>query len=197
MADHSELNDIKARDIALLQARIANPTASSRELSEILENEYDISLSHNRVNAVLREMEENDLFRKTVVPRRSLFQHYLFRIGFHYPNFKNHWRECHEDLVTDPHVLMFFNADSKYRWQLITQFRTTGKMDTWVNTFLEEHGEIIDQFDMTSLHNLHKFQTDAAIFDEMLSETTEGREYLERRGALETDVNVESESEAD
>ena len=197
MDDATELIDIEPRDIALLQARIANPTASSRKLSDILEGEYGISLSHNRINSLLREMEQKDLFRRTVIPRRSIFQHYLFRIGFHYPNFKDHWKECRETLIDDPHVLMFFNADSEYRWQLITQFQTTKKMDRWVTDFLEKHGEMIDSFDMTSIHNLHKFQTDAAIFDEILSGTEEGREYLEEREFLDDDMDTGEKSEDD
>lgn len=197
MDDTTELVDIGPRDIALLQARIANPTASSRKLSDILGEEYGISLSHNRVNSLLREMEEKDLFRKTVVPRRSIFQHYLFRIGFHYPNFEDHWKECHETLTNDPHVLMFFNADSKYRWQLITQFQTTKKMDRWVTDFLEKHGKLIDSFDTTSIHNLYKFQTDAAIFDEILSGTEEGRKYLAEREFLDGDMDEGEKSEGD
>lgn len=197
MDDTTELVDIGPRDIALLQARIANPTASSRELSDILGEEYDISLSHNRVNSLLREMEQKDLFRKTVVPRRSIFRHYLFRIGFHYPNFKDYWKDCHETLINDPHVLMFFNADSKYRWQLITQFQTTNKMDRWVTDFLEKHGEIIDSFDTTSIHTLHKFQTDAAIFDEILAGTEKGREYLAGREFLDGDMDAGEKSEDD
>ncbi|MDQ2052915.1 helix-turn-helix domain-containing protein [Natronolimnohabitans sp. A-GB9] len=185
MGDESD--DIKPRDIALLQARVANPTASSRELSDLLDEEYDIHLSHNHVNTLLREMQSDDLFRKTVIPRRTLFQHYIFRIGFHYPNFKENWEDCHEMLVEDPHVLMFFNADSKYRWQLITQFRTNEQMDNWVTAFFEEHGELIDEFETTSIHHLHKFKTDAAIFDDMLSETEEGRGYLENRNGPSSD----------
>jgi hypothetical protein len=197
MDDTTELIDIEPRDIALLQARIANPTASSRKLSEILREEYGISLSHNRINSLLKEMEQQDLFRKTVVPRRSIFQHYLFRIGFHYPNFKDNWKECHESLINDPHVLMFFNADSEYRWQLIAQFQTTEKMDGWVIEFLEEHGEIIDSFDTISIHDLHKFKTDAAIFDEILSETEEGREYLAEGEPLYDDADIGEQSEVD
>ncbi|RLM53935.1 helix-turn-helix domain-containing protein [Halobellus sp. Atlit-31R] len=186
------LADIGARDLILLQARIANPTASSRELSEILSEEYDISLSHNHVNTLLREMETDGLFRKTVVPRRTLFKHYVFRIAFHYPNFKEHWEDCYDTLVDDPHVLMFFNADHKYRWQLITQFRSTEQMDEWVTTFFEDHGDVIDEFETTSVHNLHKFKTDAAIFDDLISETEGGQEYLERRGDFDPDAGTDS-----
>jgi DNA-binding Lrp family transcriptional regulator len=175
------LTEIDARDLILLQARISNPTASSRELSEILDEEYDISLSHNHVNTLLREMESEGLFRKTVVPRRTLFKHYVFRIAFHYPNFEDHWEDCYEALVDDPHVLMFFNADDKYRWQLITQFRSTDQMDEWVTDFFEAHGAVIDEFETTSVHNLHKFSTDAAIFDDLISETEAGQQYLDKR----------------
>jgi hypothetical protein len=185
------LNDIEPRDLALLQARIANPTASSRELSEILSEEYDISLSHNHVNNLLKEMQDDDMFRKTVVPRRTLFQHYLFRIGFHYPNFEEHWRDCYETLLNDAHVLMFFNADSKYRWQFITQFKSTEQMDKWVTEFSEKHGEVIDELTTTSIHNLHKFETDATILDDMLSETEEGKAYLEARGDLEDEAEAD------
>ena len=186
------LAEIGPRDLILLQARIANPTASSRELSEILKEEYGISLSHNHVNTLLREMETDGLFRKTVVPRRTLFKHYVFRIAFHYPNFRDHWEDCYDTLVEDPHVLMFFNADHKYRWQLITQFRSTEQMDEWVTSFFEDHGEVIDEFETTSVHNLHKFKTDAAIFDDLISETEEGREYLERRGALDSEAGADA-----
>jgi len=178
MTDNA-LTDFDARDFILLQARIANPTASSRELSDILDETYGISLSHNHVNTLLREMETEGLFRKTVVPRRTLFKHYVFRIAFHYPNYKEHWEECYDTLVNDPHVLMFFNADDKYRWQLIAQFRSTEQMDEWVTEFFEEHGSVIDEFETTSVHNLHKFKTDAAIFDDLIAESEEGREYLE------------------
>ena len=185
------LDDTDARDLIILQTRIANPTASSRELSEILEEESGISLSHNRVNTLLREMETAGLFRRAAIPRRTLFEHYVFRIAFHYPSYRNHWEDCYDTLVEDPHVLMFFDADHSYRWQLITQFRGTEQMDEWVTAFFEDHGDVIDEFETTTVHNLHKFKTDAAIFDDLIAETEEGREYLERRDELDTETRAD------
>ena len=170
--------DVSPRDLAILKARVANPTASSRELSELLEDRYGIGLSHNRINEILRGLAEDGLFRETMIPDESLFQHYLFRIAFFYPNFEEHWEDCYYDLVEDPHVLMFFNADSHYHWQFIAQFRSNDQMERWVHDFFKRNGELIAQFHNTMLHNVHKFRTDAEIFDDILEESPEGREYL-------------------
>jgi len=170
--------EISPRDLVILKVRVDNPTASTRELSEILDAEYDISLSHNRINEILREMGEEGVFRETMIPDEELFTHYLFRIAFYYPNFAEEWEDCYWALVQDPHVLMFFNADGHFHWQLVTQFRTSDQMQRWVHEFFKAYGDLIAQFDNTMLHNVHKFQTDAAIFDDILAETKEGRGYL-------------------
>ncbi|MFB6354665.1 MAG: helix-turn-helix domain-containing protein [Halobacteriales archaeon] len=172
--------DLSPRDVAILKARVANPTASSRELSDVLEDRYGISLSHNRINEILRGLAEEGLYRETTIPDESLFRHYLFRVAFFYPNFEAHWEACYWDLIEDPHVLMFFNADSHYHWHFITQFRSNEQMQRWVHDFFKRHGELIAQFHNTMLHNVHKFRTDAEIFDDLLAETPEGQEYLDR-----------------
>lgn len=173
---------IPPRDIVILKVRVANPTASTRELSNILDEEYDITLSHNRINEILRRMAEDDVFRETILPNQELFQHYLFQIAFHYPNFAEHWEDCYWELVEDPHILMFFNADSHYLWHIIAQFRTNDQMGRWVHQFFKRHGELIGNFSNTMLHNIHKFQTDAEIFDDILQETEEGIRYLDEQG---------------
>jgi hypothetical protein len=178
MVSRDPPDDVSPRDLAILKARVANPTASSRELSELLEIRYDISLSHNRINEILRGLAEDGLYRETVLPDESLFHHYLFRIAFFYPNFEEHWETCYYDLIEDPHVLMFFNADSHYHWQFIAQFRSNDEMERWVHEFFKRNGEVIAQFHNTMLHNVHKFQTDAQMFDDILEETPEGRQYL-------------------
>jgi len=68
-------------NIVILKSRVANPTASTRELSEILEADYGIELSHNRISEILREMAEDGLYRETVIPDQSIFNHYLFRLS--------------------------------------------------------------------------------------------------------------------
>ncbi len=171
-------DSVSPRNIVILKVRVANPTASTRELSGILADEYGIELSHNRISEILREMAEDGLYRETVIPDQSIFNHYLFRLSFHYPNFADQWEDCYWALRDDPHVLMFFNADSEYHWQFITQFRDNDHMQRWIHEFFKEFGEFISGFHNTVLHQVHKFQTDAAVFDEMLRETEEGRQYL-------------------
>jgi len=171
--------NISPRNLVILKVRVDNPTASTRELSEILEAEYDISLSHNRINEILRELADSEVFRETIIPDESLFRHYLFRIAFYHPNFAEYWEDCYWSLVEDPHVMMFFNADSDYHWHIVAQFRGDEQMQRWVHEFFKSHGKLIGQFHNTNLHGVHKFQTDAAIFDDILSETEEGQVYLE------------------
>lgn len=121
--------DVSPRDITILKARVDNPTSSTRELSEILKEEYGISLSHNRINEILRVMSEEGVFREMILPNRKMFRHYLFRLSFNFPNFAENWRKCYEVLQNDPHVLIFFTADSEYQWHMITQFRTDDQME--------------------------------------------------------------------
>ncbi|WP_440767193.1 helix-turn-helix domain-containing protein [Natronorubrum sp. DTA7] len=171
--------DVSPRDIAILKARVDHPTSSTRELSRILEEEYGITLSHNRINEILRTMSEEEIFRETILPNREIFRHYLFRVSFNFPNFEDNWRDCYDALQSDPHVLMFFTADSNYQWHAISQFRTDDEMERWVHNFFKEHGDLISEFHNTMLHTVHKFQTEAAVFDTILAETEEGRQYLE------------------
>lgn len=167
------------RDITILKARIKYPTASVRELQETLEEEYGIALSHNRVNDILREIKSAGLYRIFAAPDMDLFEYHLFRLTFHYPNFEERWEDCHRDLVRDPHVIMFFTADDYYQWQFITQFRTSEASEDWKLEFLQKNGDIIAEFEKASLPNVHKFDVDAEIFDDVLRESEEGKQYLD------------------
>ncbi|WP_254547088.1 helix-turn-helix domain-containing protein [Halomarina pelagica] len=192
MSDDEFDADLSPRDIILLKLRIKHPTAPVRELRDILEEEYGISLSHNRVNELLRELEGEEVFRTETVPNRQLFQYHLFRIAFHYPNFEAKWEDCYWDLVEDPHVVLFANADDYYYWTLVTQFNDDREAERWVHYFFKKHGELIAQFDNTKLPTVHKFYTDGNILDERLWESDEGRRYLEH--AQDDDEAVESMS---
>lgn len=171
--------DLSPRDIVLLKVRIDNPTAPVREIRDILEEKYDIELSHNRVNELLREMSDKDVFREAILPNEEIFNYYLFRVAFHYPNFEQQWEECYWELLEDSHVVMFFNADGYYNWQLLTQFNNDHEAERWVHHFFKKHGDLIAQFDNTKLPTVHKFRSEAAIFDEMLWQTEAGRAYLQ------------------
>lgn len=171
--------ELSPRETAILQVRVANPTASARRLSAILEGSYGIELSHTRINEILRELAQRGLFRATMFPDCRLFHHFLFRIAFHHPNVAEGLEDAHRFLVQDPHVLMFFTADSDYSWQVIAQFRRGEQMDRWIRAFFYRHGDVIDRFHTTMLHDVHTFRTDARVFDDVLEETETGRDYLD------------------
>ncbi len=185
--------DISPRDVAILKARLKYPGASVRELTDILDSEYGISLSHNRVNDILREIRDRNLYDDIALLNKDLLNYHLFRIAFHYPSFEERWEDCYTDLVNDPHVVMFFNADDYHQWQFIGQFRDNDRSEEWKHEFFTEHGDLIAQFDKTALPSIHKFQFDAAVLDDVLRETAEGREYLETA----TDVDQQSSNGVD
>ncbi len=183
--------DLSARDLVILRTRLEYPTASVREIRDRLEAEYDISLSHNRVNEILREMRDEDVFRQPAIPNDALFERYLFRIAFHYPNFEQRWEECYWDLMEDPHVVTFFNADSYHHWQFLSMFPSSESAEQWIHEFFKKHGDLIAQFDNTQLPTVHKNGVDAKILDELIAETEEGREFLAAAHGTDSDASGE------
>lgn len=173
------IDNVSARDIAILKTRVDHPTATTRELSSILEKEYGIDLSHNRVNEILHELAEKDLYRKTILPSQDLFLHFMLSISFNFSEYSNSWEACFEKFLNDPHVMMFFNTDGRTHWQLITQFRSLSDAQRWVHHLWIDHGELFNEFTITDLERIHKFQTGAEIFDDILKETEQGRSYLD------------------
>ncbi|WP_255681636.1 helix-turn-helix domain-containing protein [Natrinema sp. SYSU A 869] len=169
--------ELSPRGIVLLKIRMDNPTAPVREIRDILADQYGIELSHNRVNELLHDMSDKDVFRKSIQPNKRIFDYHSFRIAFHYPNFEDQWEECYLELVEDPHVVMFCNADSNYHWQLLMQFNGDREAEQWMHHFFKKHGSLIAQFDNTKLPTVHKFDTHSSVFDEKLWQTEEGREY--------------------
>ncbi|MGA9402348.1 helix-turn-helix domain-containing protein [Haladaptatus sp.] len=196
-SDIEEIDDISARDIAILKARIEHPTASVRELKERLEDQYGISLSHNRVNDILRDLSDKDVFRQVSLLNESFFEYHLFQIAFHYPNFEDRWEECYDDLMNDPHVLMFFNADDYHHWQFIARFRKHEKSETWKHEFFKKHGDLIAQFDSSSLPEIHKFRDDTQVLERILQETAEGRKFMESEDGKTEDGGEDFDDDTD
>ncbi|WP_323174303.1 helix-turn-helix domain-containing protein [Natrialba sp. PRR66] len=192
-----EIDNISARDIAILKARIEHPTASVRVLRERLEDEYGISLSHNRVNDILRNLSDKDVFRQVSLLNESFFEYHLFQIAFHYPNFEDRWEECYDDLMNDPHVLMFFNADDYHHWQFIARFRKDEKSESWKHKFFKKHGDLIAQFDSSALPEIHKFRNDTEVLEQILHETDEGKKFVKNNDGetedREEDIDDETE----
>jgi len=169
--------DLSARDIAILKARVKYPDAPVSKIRDILEDEFDISLSHNRVNEILNDMRDDDIFSMQAVPNRNIFEYYLFQVAFHYSNFDENWKECFEQLRDDPHVVMFVSADDYHEWQFLAQFASSEESEDWRHEFVKEYGNFIAQIDKTAFPTMHKFETSAAVFDDLLRQM-DAAEYL-------------------
>ncbi|MFC7132420.1 MULTISPECIES: helix-turn-helix domain-containing protein [Salinibaculum] len=171
--------NLSARDVAILKARVKYPEKPVSELRDILEAEFGISLSHNRVNEILNEMKAEDIFSMQAVPNRNIFEYYLFQVAFHYSNFDENWERCYKKLLDDPHVVMFCSADDYHEWQFVAQFASPDHSEEWRHEFVKEYGEFIAQIDKTAFPTVHKFETAAAVFDDLLHEM-DGEEFLEK-----------------
>ena len=169
--------DLSPRDVAILKARVKYPEKPVSKLRDILEEEFDISLSHNRVNEILNEMRAEDVFSMRAIPNRNIFEYYLFQVAFHYSNFDENWERCYKKLLDDPHVMLFCSADDYHEWQFVAQFASPEQSEEWRHEFVKEYGDFIAQVDKTAFPTVHKFETAAAVFDDLLRDMG-GEEYL-------------------
>lgn len=169
--------DLSPRDVAILKARVKYPDKPVSEIRDILESEFDISLSHNRVNEILNEMRDDGVFSMQAIPNRNIFEYYLFQVAFHYSNFDENWERCYKTLLDDPHVVMFCSADDYHEWQFVAQFASPEQSEEWRHEFVKEYGDFIAQVDKTAFPTVHKFETTAAVFDDLLR-TMGGDEYV-------------------
>lgn len=169
--------DLSPRDVAILKARVKYPEKPVSELRDILEEEFEISLSHNRVNEILNEMEAQDVFSMQAVPNRTIFEYYLFQVSFHYSNFDENWERCYRKLLDDPHVVLFCSADDYHEWQFVAQFASPEHSEEWRHEFVKEYGDFVAQIDKTAFPTVHKFETTAAVFDDLLRQMG-GEEYV-------------------
>ncbi|WP_121822308.1 helix-turn-helix domain-containing protein [Halostella salina] len=170
--------DLSPRDVAILKARVKYPEKPVSELRDILESEFDISLSHNRVNEILNEMRAEGVFSMQAVPNRNIFEYYLFQVAFHYSNFEENWEGCYKRLLDDPHVVLFCSADDYHEWQFVAQFASAEESEEWRHEFVKEYGNFVAQIDKTAFPTVHKFETAAAVFDDLLSDMG-GEQYVD------------------
>ena len=184
--------DISPRDVAILKTRIKHPEASLNELQDVLEAEFDISLSHNRINELLNEMKDNDVFSMRAVPNKNIFEYYLFQVAFHYSNFEENWERCFRQLCDDPHVVMFCSADDYHEWQFVAQFASPEHSEEWRHEFVKEYGNFIAQIDKTAFPTVHKFEADHEIFDDLLREMDSDEAYLGAAGDATEDGEPDS-----
>ena len=162
--------DFSERDVAILEEVAANPGISSRELADVLAEEYGIGVSHVTVSETLRKMRERGVFRDAIVPNEDYYVFGLFEFKFDPSDFADEWRAAMEYIRDDPHTLLYFLSDGEYQWKSVMMFPTREAESKWIHEFYKEHGGVVSNLRNHVVHNVLKFRTDPQIFRSLREE---------------------------
>src|SRR5699024_182821 len=90
------------RDVVSLRELAGDPQVSSRQLTEILDEKYDIDVSHVTVSESIRRMREEGVFREAIIPNEDFFIFGLFEFKFNAEHFADEWRAAMEYIRDSP-----------------------------------------------------------------------------------------------
>ncbi|MDZ7702796.1 MAG: winged helix-turn-helix domain-containing protein [Halobacteriales archaeon] len=158
--------EFKERDVIILRELAKDPQISSRELTGVLEEEYDIDVSHVTVSESIRKMRESDVFREVIMPNEGYFSFSLFEFKFDPEHFADGWRDAMEYVHADEHTLLYFLSTGEYQWKSVMLFRDSEQQSRWIHEFYKEHGAVVENIRNSVMHNVLKFRADPALFDE-------------------------------
>ncbi|MFB6130374.1 MAG: Lrp/AsnC family transcriptional regulator [Salinigranum sp.] len=164
--------EFKRRDVKILSELSRDPNISARKLADVLEEKYDIDISHVTVSNSIRRMREEGVFREAILPNEQYYNFALFEFKFNPEHFAENWESAMEDIRDDPHTLMYFISNGEYQWKTVMMFRTREAESKWIHEFYKEHGAVVDIVRNSVLHNLLKFRSDPEIF-ELLNDDSE------------------------
>ncbi|MBX0297486.1 Lrp/AsnC family transcriptional regulator [Haloarcula nitratireducens] len=159
--------EFKKRDVKILRELSKNPQISSRELSNKLNEKYDIEISHVTISKSIRQMRASGVFREAIMPNENYFNFALFEFKFDPRNFDEEWEAAMEYIMDDPHTLMYFISNGEYQWKTIMMFQSREAESKWIHDFYKHHGTVVQNVRNSVVHNLLKFQTDPEIFELM------------------------------
>lgn len=162
--------EFRHRDICILKELSREPQLSSRKLADRLAEKYDIDVSHVTVSESVREMREQGVFRDAILVNEAYFNFSLLEFKFNPSNFEEHWHDAMTYIQEDEHTLFYCISTGVYQWRAIMMFPEREAESQWVHEFYKEHGEVVDNVRVNTLHNVMKFQTDPELFDELPSE---------------------------
>jgi len=158
----------KDRDQYILSELADDPTLSAKELRNILEAKYDISISRVTVSESIRQMRDEGVFREAVIPNEEYLFFALFEYQFFPPNFSEEWYDALEYIRYNKHTLLFFLADGQYQWKSVMIFRDLEQQSKWIHEFYKEYGDLILDLENTVVTNVLKFGTDPEVFKTIL-----------------------------
>ncbi|ELZ05666.1 AsnC family transcriptional regulator [Natrialba chahannaoensis JCM 10990] len=159
--------EFKDRDIAILCELSNDPQLSSRELTTVLEEQYDIDVSHVTVSESIRRMRDEGVFREAIIPNEEYYIFALFEFKFNAENFADRWRDAMEHIKQDKHTLFFFLSDGEYQWKTVMMFRNREEVSRWIHDCYTEYGDVIANVRNSAVHNVLKFKTDPRIYEDL------------------------------
>ena len=162
--------EVKRRDALILAELSRDPQRSARDLTDVLEEEYDISVSHVTVSQSIRKMREAGVFREAIIPNEEYFSFALFEFKFNPENFADEWRDAMEEIRDAENTLLYCLADGEYQWKSIMMFEDMAEETRWVHEFYKEHGAVVENVRISALTNVLKFGTEPGLFKRLPSE---------------------------
>jgi DNA-binding Lrp family transcriptional regulator len=162
--------EFQRRDICILKELSREPQLSSRKLADRLQEKYGIDVSHVTVSESVREMREQGVFRDAILINEAYFNFTLLEFKFDPSEFADNWREAMEYIRDDPHTLFYCLSSGAYQWRSIMMFSRHEEESRWVHDFYKNHGDVVDNVNITTLHNVIKFGTDPELLDELPEE---------------------------
>jgi DNA-binding Lrp family transcriptional regulator len=167
MSDEAPEWEFKERDVLVLRELSRDPQLSSRDLARILDEKYDIQVSHVTVSESIRGMRQEGVFREAVIPNEEYFLFGLFEFKFDTSNFAEGWRPAMEYIRDSPNTLFFFLSDGEYQWKSVMMFPTRRAESKWIHDCYKEHGGVIANIRNSVVHNVLKFRTDPELLDSL------------------------------
>jgi DNA-binding Lrp family transcriptional regulator len=159
--------EFKERDVLVLRELSRDPQLSSRDLARILDEKYDIDVSHVTVSESIRGMREEGVFREAIIPNEEYFHFALFEFKFNPENFQEEWRPAMEFIRDSPNTLFYFLSDGEYQWKAVMMFASREAQSQWIHEFYKKHGEIVHNLRNSVVTNVLKFRTDPEILESL------------------------------
>lgn len=167
MRDDAPDWDFKERDVLVLRELSRDPQLSSRDLARILDEKYDIDVSHVTVSESIRGMREHGVFREAIIPNEEYFIFGLFEFKFNPEHFAEGWRDAMEYIRDSPNTLFYFLSDGEYQWKSVMMFSNREAESRWIHDCYKEHGDVIANLRNSVIHNVLKFRTDPEILESL------------------------------
>jgi DNA-binding Lrp family transcriptional regulator len=157
--------NLSERDTIILQELARDPQVTSRKLSDLLEEEHGIDVSHVTVSESIRRMRQAGVFHEAIVPNEEPLYFSLFEFQFNPGEFGENWREALEHIQSSRHTFVYFLSDGEYQWKTIMMFKDREQESKWIHEFYKEYGNLINNLRNSVVTNVLKFGTDPELFE--------------------------------